>query len=182
MKKAEPFWRSTPTRWSGKTGKKSWGCAPVPWSRSLRKERTGSERVDKFVKFPPGYVEPRHTHDYYHSTLVQRWEMHVGGEDSETRRLRVYGGPDEPTAPIIIPKGCMVYSAGRFRGKLSQTHKYLIHPTSILPRQKTGSQQGEGTDAAGSESFELRVFECSVNHFRFLSITFSLETAYDRSS
>ena len=82
-----------------------------------------SERVDKFVKFPPGYVEPRHTHDYFHSTLVLEGEMHVGGKILK-RGDYVYGGPDEPHGPYHYPKGCMVYSAGRFRGKLSQTHKY----------------------------------------------------------
>ena len=41
-----------------------------------------SERVDKFVQFPPGYTEPRHEHDYYHSTLVLEGEMHVAGKCS----------------------------------------------------------------------------------------------------
>ena len=39
-----------------------------------------SERVDKFVKFPPGYTEPLHIHDHLHSTLVIEGEMHVHGK------------------------------------------------------------------------------------------------------
>jgi hypothetical protein len=82
-----------------------------------------SERVDKFVQFPPGYVEPRHTHDYYHSTLVLEGEMHVAGKILKPGDY-VYGGGDEPHGPYHYPKGCKVYSAGRFPKGLSQIHKY----------------------------------------------------------
>ncbi len=81
-----------------------------------------SERVDKFVKFPPGYIEPRHTHDYYHSTLVLEGEMHVAGKVLK-RGDYVYGGGDEPHGPYHYPVGCTVYSAGRGI-KLSQIHKH----------------------------------------------------------
>ena len=82
-----------------------------------------SERVDKFVKFPPGYVEPRHTHDYFHSTLVLEGEMHVAGKILKPGDY-VYGGGTEPHGPHSYPKGCKVYSAGRFKKKMSQIHKY----------------------------------------------------------
>ena len=39
-----------------------------------------SDRVDKISIFPPGYVEPRHTHNYCHSTLILEGEMHVAGK------------------------------------------------------------------------------------------------------
>ena len=81
-----------------------------------------SERVDKFVKFPPGYTEPRHTHEYYHSTLVLEGEMHVAGKVLKPGDY-VYGGGDEPHGPYYYPVGCTVYSAGR-GNKLSQIHKY----------------------------------------------------------
>ncbi len=80
-----------------------------------------SERVDKFVKFPPGYTEPRHTHAYYHSTLVLEGEMHVAGKVLK-RGDYVYGGGNVPHGPYHYPKGCMVYSAGRFKKGLSQIH------------------------------------------------------------
>ena len=79
-----------------------------------------SERVDKFVKFPAGYIEPRHTHDYFHSTLVLEGEMHVDGKILKPGDY-VYGGGDVPHGPYHYPKGCMVYSAGRGK-KLSQIH------------------------------------------------------------
>jgi anti-sigma factor ChrR (cupin superfamily) len=82
-----------------------------------------SERVDKFVQFPPGYVEPRHTHDYFHSTLVLEGEMHVAGKVLKPGDY-VYGGGSEPHGPYRYPKGCKVYSAGRFPKNLSQIHKY----------------------------------------------------------
>ena len=81
-----------------------------------------SERVDKMVKFPPGYIEPKHTHDYYHSTLVLEGEMHVAGKILK-RGDYVYSGGGEPHGPYHYPVGCMVYSAGRGL-KLSQIHKY----------------------------------------------------------
>ena len=82
-----------------------------------------SERVDKLAKFPPGYVEPKHTHDYVHSTLVLEGEMHVAGKILKPGDY-VYGGGDEPHGPYEYPKGCTVFSAGRFKKKLSQIHKY----------------------------------------------------------
>ena len=81
-----------------------------------------SERVDKLVKFPPGYTEPRHTHEYYHSTLVLEGEMHVAGKILKPWDY-VYGGGDEPHGPYHYPVGCVVYSSGRGI-KLSQIHKY----------------------------------------------------------
>ena len=29
-----------------------------------------SERTERFVRFPPGYVEPRHEHDHYHCIYI----------------------------------------------------------------------------------------------------------------
>ena len=82
-----------------------------------------SERVDKFAKFPPGYVEPRHTHDYFHSTLVLEGEMHVAGKILKPGDY-VYGGGKEPHGPYSYPKGCKVFSSGRFKKNLSQIHTY----------------------------------------------------------
>ena len=124
MKKAEPFLAVNTDEIEWQDGEKIMGLPPGIKVKIIAEGEDGvSERVDKFVKFPPGYVEPKHTHDYYHSTLVLEGEMHVGGKILK-RGDYVYGGPDEPHGPYHYPKGCMVYSAGRFRGKLSQTHKY----------------------------------------------------------
>ena len=82
-----------------------------------------SWRVDKFAKFPPGYVEPRHTHDYCHSTLVLDGEMHVAGKILKPGDY-VYAGAGEPHGPYSYPKGLTVYSSGRSKKELSQIHKY----------------------------------------------------------
>ncbi|MBI2909074.1 MAG: cupin domain-containing protein [Chloroflexi bacterium] len=81
-----------------------------------------SERVDKFVKFPPGYVEPRHTHNYSHSTLIIEGEMHVGGKVLKPGDY-LFGGANEPHGPLHYPVGCTVFGSGR-GVKLSQIHKY----------------------------------------------------------
>lgn len=81
-----------------------------------------SERVDKFVKFPPGYLEPMHTHDYFHSTLIIEGEMHVAGKILKVGDY-IYGGPEEPHGPMYYPKGAVLYSAGRSK-KMGQTHKH----------------------------------------------------------
>jgi len=83
---------------------------------------TVSERVDKFVKFPPGYLEPRHTHGYYHSTLILEGEMHVAGKVLK-RGDYIYGGPEEPHGPMHYPEGCTIYSSGR-GVKMDQIHKH----------------------------------------------------------
>ena len=71
-----------------------------------------SDGVDKFVEFPPGYTEPSHTHDYYHSTLVLEGEMQVAGKVLKSGDY-VYGGGDTPHGPYYYPIGCTVFSAGR---------------------------------------------------------------------
>lgn len=81
-----------------------------------------SERVDKFVRFPPGYTEPRHEHDYYHSTLVLEGEMHVAGKVLKTGDYVYGGGKGNAHGPYHYPVGCMVYSAGRAK-KMSQIHR-----------------------------------------------------------
>ena len=81
-----------------------------------------SERVDKFVKFPPGYTEPRHEHDYYHSTLVLEGEMHVGGKVLKAGDYVYGGGTGNAHGPYHYPVGCKVYSAGR-AVKMSQIHR-----------------------------------------------------------
>jgi hypothetical protein len=124
MKRAEPFLAVDTDEIEWQDGEKIMGLPPGVKVKIIAEGEDGvSERVDKMVKFPPGYVEPRHTHDYYHSTLVLEGEMHVAGKIL-TRGGYVYGGPDEPHGPYHYPKGCTVYSAGRFKKRLSQTHKY----------------------------------------------------------
>ena len=81
-----------------------------------------SDRVDKFSIFPPGYREPRHTHNYSHSTLILEGEMHVGGKILRAGDY-VYAAAGEPHGPLSYPVGAKVYSSGRGKN-LSQIHKW----------------------------------------------------------
>jgi hypothetical protein len=80
-----------------------------------------SERVDKFVRFPPGYVEPLHIHDHLHSTLVIEGEMHVHGKILKPGDF-VFGGPGEQHGPFHYPVGCTVFSCSR-ASKMNQIHR-----------------------------------------------------------
>ena len=122
MKRAEAFLAINTNEIEWQDGEKVLGLPPGLKVKIIAEgEDEVSQRVDKFVKFPPGYVEPRHTHDYYHSTLVLEGEMHVAGKILKPGDY-VYGG-SEPHGPYHYPKGCMVYSAGRHK-KLSEIHQY----------------------------------------------------------
>ena len=81
-----------------------------------------SERAERFVRFPPGYVEPRHEHDHYHSIFVLEGEMHIDGKVL-TRGGYVYGGgAGNAHGPYEYPKGCTVYSCARAL-KLNSIHR-----------------------------------------------------------
>jgi anti-sigma factor ChrR (cupin superfamily) len=123
MKPAEKFLAINTNEIEWQDGEKIMGLPPGVKVKIIAEGVDAvSERVDKFVKFPPGYTEPRHTHEYYHSTLVLEGEMHVAGKVLKPGDY-VYGGGDEPHGPYYYPVGCTVYSAGR-GNKLSQIHKY----------------------------------------------------------
>lgn len=123
MKPAEKFLALNTNEIEWQDGEKIMGLPPGVKVKIISEGVDAvSERVDKFVKFPPGYTEPRHTHEYYHSTLVLEGEMHVAGKVLKPGDY-VYGGGDEPHGPYYYPVGCTVYSAGR-GNKLRQIHKY----------------------------------------------------------
>ncbi len=68
-------------------------------------EATG--RMDSLVYFPPGYVEPRHTHGlaHYDTLLEGRWiiegtEVGPGGH--------IFGPPGVPHGPFECPEGVVV--------------------------------------------------------------------------
>lgn len=67
------------------------------------------QRIDFFVKFPPGYVEPRHTHAAAHADLIVDGEMHVHGEVL-TSGDYIYG-QKLPHGPMEFPEGCIVFAS-----------------------------------------------------------------------
>ncbi len=65
------------------------------------------KRIDMKVKFPKGYVEPRHTHKSWHSILVTQGRMCVAGKD--LRPGDYVFGWDLPHGPYEYPDGCEVF-------------------------------------------------------------------------
>ena len=65
------------------------------------------KRLDMKQQFPPGYVEPAHTHKSWHSILVTKGRMCVAGKD--LRPGDYVFGWDIPHGPYEYPDGCEVF-------------------------------------------------------------------------
>ena len=65
------------------------------------------KRVDMKVKFPPGYVEPAHSHKSWHSIVVLKGRMCVHGKD--LRPGDYVFGWDGLHGPYEYPDGCEVF-------------------------------------------------------------------------
>ncbi len=65
------------------------------------------QRLDMKQQFPPGYVEPAHTHKSWHSILVTKGRMCVAGKD--LRPGDYVFGWDIPHGPYEYPDGCEVF-------------------------------------------------------------------------
>jgi anti-sigma factor ChrR (cupin superfamily) len=83
-----------------------------------------SEHTDMLVKFPPGYVEPRHTHAATHSVVVLEGVQVVEGEELRPGDY-LWADGTEPHGPFEYPEGCVVFAS--FRGPSSQ-HQYPGSP------------------------------------------------------
>jgi hypothetical protein len=93
----------------------------IPWqdgSKSILKLPEGVQvkifghdeamgRIDMKVKFPPGYVEPQHTHKSWHSIVVLKGRMCVAGKD--LRPGDYVFGWDELHGPYEYPDGCEAF-------------------------------------------------------------------------
>ena len=64
-------------------------------------------RIDMKVKFPPGYVEPAHSHKSWHSILVLKGRMCVDGKD--LRRGDYIFGWDKLHGPYEYPDGAEAF-------------------------------------------------------------------------
>lgn len=65
------------------------------------------KRIDMKVRFPPGYVEPEHSHKSWHSIVVLKGRMCVAGKD--LRPGDYVFGWDLPHGPYEYPDGCEVF-------------------------------------------------------------------------
>ena len=70
-------------------------------------------QVAALVKFPPGYVEPAHSHVTSHCVLVVEGEQHVGGKILRQGDFH-YAPPDTLHGPFEYPVGGVVFSVFRF--------------------------------------------------------------------
>jgi len=80
--------------------------------------------VDVMIKFPSGYVEPRHTHDSSHNIAVLEGKMIIEGKTLE-RGGYVYAEPNIAHGPYEYPEGCVVFA--HFEG--SPAHKHVRRTT-----------------------------------------------------
>jgi anti-sigma factor ChrR (cupin superfamily) len=76
--------------------------------------------IDQIHKFPPGYVEPRHTHNSSHNIVILEGTMVIDGKTLK-RGGYVYAEPNIPHGPYVYPDGCTVFI--HFEGP-SPAHKY----------------------------------------------------------
>lgn len=72
-------------------------------------ENEAEGRTDLLVKFPPGYVEPRHTHEGAHAALILEGRMLIHGHEL-TPGDYVYGHRVEH-GPMEYPDGCVVFAS-----------------------------------------------------------------------
>lgn len=62
-----------------------------------------------FVKFPPGYIEPEHTHPAAHAVIILDGRMLIHGHEL-TAGDYVYG-QQLSHGPIECPDECMVFAS-----------------------------------------------------------------------
>jgi hypothetical protein len=101
------------------------------------------KRIDMKVKFPPGYVEPEHTHKSWHSIVVLKGRMCVAGKD--LRPGDYVFGWDELHGPYEYPDGCEVFCV--FMGDGTQhiwdTAKHEAHEKVWTPETEAGREAAE---------------------------------------
>jgi quercetin dioxygenase-like cupin family protein len=85
---------------------------PGPEVKILRHFPGDDNALDLLVRFPPGYVEPRHTHSGEHMVFILQGRMLVDGKTLGPGDY-VYGPRDEPHGPFEYPDGILLYASHR---------------------------------------------------------------------
>ena len=80
------------------------------------------EHQDIMVKFPPGYTEPLHTHESWHSIVVLEGKMCVAG--MELKAGDYVFGWDKPHGPYHYPEGCVVFTVTIGKSNIHKYEKY----------------------------------------------------------
>jgi hypothetical protein len=98
------------------------------------------KRIDMKVQFPPGYVEPVHSHKSWHSIVVLKGRMCVAGKD--LRPGDYVFGWDLPHGPYEYPDGCEVFVV--FMGEGTQhvwdEKTHAAHAKIWKPETEAGKQ------------------------------------------
>jgi hypothetical protein len=101
------------------------------------------KRFDMKVKFPPGYVEPAHSHKSWHSIVVLKGRMCVAGKD--LRPGDYVFGWDELHGPYEYPDGCEVFCV--FMGEGTQhmwdKARHEAHRKVWTPETEAGKEAAE---------------------------------------
>jgi len=97
-------------------------------------------RIDMKVKFPPGYVEPAHSHKSWHSIVVLKGRMCVAGKD--LRPGDYVFGWDELHGPYEYPDGCEVFVVFMGDGITHEwnAEKHKAHQNVWRPETEAGRQ------------------------------------------
>lgn len=96
-------------------------------------------RIDMKQRFPPGYVEPAHTHKSWHSILVLKGRMCVAGKD--LRPGDYVFGWNIPHGPYEYPDGCEVFIV--YMGNPThewQKEEFLKHKNAWKPETEEGKR------------------------------------------
>jgi hypothetical protein len=103
------------------------------------------KRIDMKVRFPPGYVEPEHSHKSWHSIVVLEGRMCVAGKD--LRPGDYVFGWDRPHGPYEYPDGCEVFVV--FMGEGTEhawdEQKHAAHRRQWRPETEAGKAAQEPT-------------------------------------
>jgi quercetin dioxygenase-like cupin family protein len=81
----------------------------VEW-RHYQSDPDGTNVI--LVRFPPGYVEPRHVHAAEHFDVIIEGEMHVEGKILR-RGDYLRGYANQEHGPMAYPVGCTVFAVMR---------------------------------------------------------------------
>ncbi len=97
-------------------------------------------RMDMKVKFPPGYVEPEHTHKSWHSIVVLKGRMCVAGKD--LRPGDYVFGWDLPHGPYEYPDGCEVFVVfmGEGTEHMWDAASHRVHENQWTAETEAGKQ------------------------------------------
>jgi quercetin dioxygenase-like cupin family protein len=78
----------------------------------LRHDPDDDDARDILVRFPPGYVEPRHTHEGEHMNVILEGKMLVSGKTIGPGDY-IFGPRNEPHGPFEYPDGCVLFAVHR---------------------------------------------------------------------